>query len=120
MRLEAELLAAEQRAEPSEPANHFVADHEYVVLGAHRHDFLEVGLRRHDDAAGAHDRLGDEGRNRFRVLPHDQRFELIGEPRGELFLGLAILGEAVMVRAAGMEEARQGKVEIADDCRVAR
>jgi len=50
---------------------------------------------------------------RFRTLPDDQRFEVVGESRGELLLGLAILGETVKVRTAGVQEARQGKVEIA-------
>ena len=42
-----------------------------------------------------------------------KRFELVGEPRGELLLGLAILREAVIVRTGRMQETRQWNVEIA-------
>ena len=113
MRAEAELLAAEHGAEPAEAADHLVADHEHVVLGADRHDFLEIGLRRHDHAAGAHHRLGDEGGDRVRAFLDDQRVEFVGKPRREILLALAVLREAIMMRTAGVQEARQRQVEIA-------
>ena len=78
VRLVAERRAAEHRAEPAEAADHLVVDHEHVVLGAHRHDLREIGLRRHDHAARAHHRLGDEGRDRVRAFAQDQLFELGG------------------------------------------
>ena len=83
------------------------------MLGAHRHDLLEIGLRRHDHAARAHHRLGDEGRDRVRPLAHDQLLELGGKPRRELLLALAVLREAVVMRAAGVQDAGDRQVEIA-------
>ena len=113
VRLEAEFLAAERGAEPTEAADHLVADHEHVMLGADRHDLLEVGVRRHDDATRPHHRLGDERRNRVRAFLDDQRVELGGKPRGEVFLALAVLGEAIVMRTAGVQKARQRQIEIA-------
>jgi hypothetical protein len=53
-------------------------------------------------------------RDRLRTFLDDQRIEFVGEPRGEFLLALAVLREAVMVRAAGVQEARQaGHVEVA-------
>ena len=44
---------------------------------------------------------------------HDQRFKFVGEPRGEFLLALAVVREAVMMRTAGVQKARQRQVEIA-------
>ena len=76
------------------------------------HDLLEIGLRRHDHAARAHHRLGDEGRDRVRPFALDQRFELGGEARGEILLALAVLREAIVMRAAGVQDAGDRQVEI--------
>ncbi len=111
--LKPEFLAAEHGAEPAEAADHLVVDHEYVVPLADRHDLFEIGFRRHDHAAGAHHRLGDERRHRFRPFFDDQRIELGGKARCELLLALAGFGEAVGLRTAGVQKAGQRQVEIA-------
>ena len=79
IRLEAERGAADRRPEPAEAADHLVVDHEHVVLGAHRHDLREISLRRHEHAARADHRLGDEGRDRVRAFLQDQLFQFGGE-----------------------------------------
>ena len=113
MRTKAERLAAEHGAEPAKAADHFVVDHEHVVLGADCRDFFEIGLRRHDHAARAHDGLGDEGRDRVGAFLDDQRVKFFGKPRRELFLAFAVLREPIGVRTAGMQKAGQRQVEIA-------
>jgi hypothetical protein len=70
-------------------------------------------LAQHDNAAGAHHRLGDEGRHRVRAFLDDHRVEFGGEPARERLLALAVVGVAVMVRAAGVQKARQRQVEVA-------
>ena len=79
----------------------------------HRLDLLEIGLGRHDHAARAHHRLGDHGRDRVRPLLAGSALELLGAARGELLLGLAVLAEAVVVRAVGVQDAGDRQVEVA-------
>ena len=113
MRLEVELFAAEPRPQPPKTANHLVADDIQIVFGAHRHDLREIGPRRHDDAARAHYRLGNERSDRIRPFLDNQCVKFGGEPGGEVFLGLAVFGEAVIMRTAGVQKAAQRNVEIA-------
>ena len=57
-------------------------------------DLLEISLGRHDDAAGAHHRLGDEGGDGLGALAQDLRLEALGQPRGEVLLALARLARS--------------------------
>jgi hypothetical protein len=69
-------------------------------------------LRRHDHAAGAHHRLGDERGDRLRVFPPDQVFELVRQPHGEGFFALTRVRTAVMVRTGRVQNPRDRQVEI--------
>src|SRR6185369_8949959 len=60
---EAEGLAAEPVAGAAKTADDLVADEQDAVLGADALDLGPVAGRRHDHAAGALDRLADEGRD---------------------------------------------------------
>ncbi len=113
IRRDAVMIAGEQRAEPAEPVDHLVGHHEHVVLAADRLDLLPIGGGRHDDAAGADQRLADEGRHGFGPLFEDLGLEFGGAAVRKGFLGLAGLGETVEVRAADMLHLRQGQVEAA-------
>ena len=59
--LDAEPLEAEPGTEPAEAADHGVADEQDVRVTADPGDLLQVSLRRRQHAAGADDRLGEEG-----------------------------------------------------------
>ena len=108
-----EMLEAEHRAEAAEAADHLVGDQQHVVLFQHRLDLGEIGARRHEHAAGAHHRLGDEGGHGVGPFALDQRVELFGEPGREGLLALAGLGEPVMMRAVGVQDAGDRQIEIA-------
>ena len=84
-----------------------VGDQQHVVLAQHRLDLLPVGARRHDDAAGAHQRLADEGRNGVGAFAQDRLLELLGKTARERLLALARFAEAPMMRAGDVEEVRR-------------
>ena len=113
MRLKAKRAATEHGAEPSETADHFIGDHVHIVLAANIHDLGEIVARRHDHAARAHHRFGDEGGDRVRSFAQDQLFELGGEPAAEIVLALARMRKAIMMRAARVQNARDRQIEIA-------
>src|SRR6516164_5242425 len=113
MRNKVEFLAAECRAKSAKTADDFVTHHEHVVLGANRHDLLEIASRRHDHATGSHDRLSDEGGYGLRAFLHDHLVEFGGEPGCKFLFALALLPEAVVMRAAGVQETGEREVEIA-------
>ena len=96
-----------------EAADHLIVDHQHVVLGQHRHDRLEIALRRHDHPARAHHRLGDEGGHRLRPLGFDEGVELGGQPRRHLALGLAGQAVAPVMRAGDVLDAVHRQVEVA-------
>ena len=83
-----------------------------VVLRADRQHLVEIGRRRHDHAARPHHRLDEERRDRVRPLLLDQLVELGGEPRREILLALAVVREAIVMRAAGVQDAGDRHVEI--------
>src|SRR5205823_1861745 len=64
-------------------------------------------------AAGAYHRLADEGGDGVRSLVHDHLLELVGQPAGELFLALAVVGVAVVMRAGSVQDVGDRQVEIA-------
>jgi hypothetical protein len=74
--------------------------------------FGKVVCRRDDDAASPHDRLGDEGGDRFGALALDQLVEFGGHAGGELVLGLALGAEAVEVRARREDHVLDRQVEV--------
>src|SRR5262249_18777485 len=113
MRNKIEFLAAECRAKSAKTANDFVTPHEHLVVGANRHDLLEIASRRHDHAAGSHDRLGDEGGYGLRAFLYDQLVKLGGEPGCKLLFLFALLCEAVVMRAAGVQKTGEREIEIA-------
>ena len=91
--------------------NDLVGDHEHVVLGEHRLNLLEVGLRRNDRSARSEHRLGDEGGHRVRIFREDELLQLLRTPAGERLLALARVGVAIVVVAAGMQDVRDREVE---------
>ena len=118
--LQIEGLRPEHVAGAAEAADHLVDDEQDVVLLQDRLHAIEVGRRRHDHAAGAHHRLGEERGDRIGTLAQDQLLEVRGEPRGERLLALARLRAAVIVRAVGVQDARDRQVEIGRARRRAR
>ena len=67
---------------------------------------LEVAGRRHQHAARAHHRLGDEGGHGLGPFGQDGLLQLLREAAGEVLLRLAGFGIAVVVRAVHVQEAR--------------
>ena len=110
-------LAAEHVARAPETADDLVGDEQDVVLLQDRLDLVEICGRRQQHAARAHDRLGDEGRDRLRPFLLDQRLQARGHAAGELLLALAGLAEAVVVGAVGMDDVGDRQVEILVDRR---
>ena len=97
--LDAEGLRAPPVAGAGEAADHLVGDEGDVVLGQHRLHLLEIGLGRHQHAARAHHRLGDEGGDRLGSLALDHRLQVARQPAGVLLLALAGLG--ILANSAG-------------------
>ena len=112
VRLHPEGLGAPHVAGAPEAADYLVRDERDVVVAQDRLHLLEVRLRRHDHAPGTHHRFGDEGRDRIGAFLFDHRLELAREPRGELFLGLAVPGVTVVVGAIRVQDTRDRQVEI--------
>ena len=72
------MLEREHPAGAAEAGDHFVGGQQHLVLVADRADAGEVVGRRHDHAADALDRLGEEHRDRLGALPQDRLLELVG------------------------------------------
>ncbi len=101
----------EPRAGAPEPGDHLVGDEEDVVLGEDCLNLLEVALGRQEDAAGAHDRLGDEGGDGIGALALDHLLEIADHAVGEGDLVLARLAVTVEMRAGGVEDALDRQIE---------
>src|SRR5215470_17334610 len=112
MRPAVECLAAKLSAEPDEAADHFIVNDKNVVFATDLCDLLKVGSGRNDDPAGAHHRLGDEGRDRIRTFPDDQLLELDRQSRRKRLFALTVVREAIMVRASGLEKSWQRQIKI--------
>jgi len=80
---------------------------------------LPVAARGRQSAAGAHHRFGDERRAGVRALAQDQRLQCIGHAGRELFLGFAVVMEAVVVRILRVQEPRERQAEIRVHVRLA-
>ena len=63
--LEAERLAAEPPASAAKTTDHFIGYQQHTIVATDTLHFRPIGRGRNDDAAGALDRLADEGRNVF-------------------------------------------------------
>ena len=111
--LDAVELAGEHLAGAAEAADHLVGDEHHVMLAADGLNLLPIALGRHDDAAGAHHGLADEGGDRVGPLLADHLVELLGEARREGLLALAREAVAPIMRAGHMLHHRQRQVEIA-------
>ena len=70
-----------------------------------------VAAARDDHAAGAHHRLGDEGRDGLRPFPLDHGFQRCGHAVGEILLALAFQALPPVVRAIGVQHPLEGQVE---------
>ena len=77
----------------------------------HGLNLREIAARRQQDAADAHQRLGDERGDRVRPFALDQLLEARREPRRVVFLAFARLRAAIVVRRVGVQERRQRHVE---------
>ncbi len=73
---------------------------------------LEISLRRNDDPARSHDRLGDEPGDGVGSFPVHEVFDLLHQPVGELFLRLAGFSVAVVMRARHMHHVFDRQIEI--------
>ncbi len=112
MRHKVDYLATKHSSEPAEPSDYLIADQIEIVLGADLRDRGEIASRWHDHAAGPHHRLGNEGRDCVGIFGDDHRFELGGEPGRELLLGLALVREAIVMRACGVADVGDRHVEV--------
>src|SRR6266850_5009900 len=100
MSLETEKRAAEPLPQSAKPANHLVRDHIDIVFPTDLADPGEISFRRHDDAARAHDGLGNECGNGLRPLTDNHCLEVGRKPGSELLFGLARKGKPIMMRTA--------------------
>jgi hypothetical protein len=89
---------------------HFVGDQEHVVLGADRPDALEVIVGRHDHAARALHRLGNECRHGVGPFAKDRLFELVGRGNAETHRGIGV-NEAIRVRRIDVRETGRARLE---------
>ena len=112
VRLEVEGLAAPKIAGAPKAADHLVDDEQHVVLLEHRLDLFEIGRRRHEHAARAHDRLGDKGGDRLGAFLEDHLLQILRHAGGERLLAFAGLGEAVVMGAVGVQDVGDRQVEI--------
>ena len=99
-------LRAEHVARAAESGDHFVDDEQDLVFLQQQLDAIEVGGRRHDDAARPHHRLGEERGDGVGTLAQDQPLQTVGEPCRERFLAFACFRAAVVVRAVGVQDTR--------------
>ena len=81
------------------------------MLLQHGLNLRKVAARRQQHAADAHQRLGDECRNRVGAFTLDQLLEVAREPRRVVLLALAFLRAAIVVGRVGVQERRQRHVE---------
>ena len=109
--LDAVVVGAEHRAEPAEAGDDLVGDQQHVVFLQHRLDLLPVAGRRRHDAAGAEDRLADEGGDRVRPLGQDHLLELVGAVLRELLLAHRAVGAAEIIGRLGVQDRRARQVE---------
>ena len=105
------LSQAEHRAEPPEAVDHLVGHDQHVVFAADLLDTLPIGARGHDHAAGSHERLADEGRDRLRSFVKNHCLQFGREPLGEGLLALTGQRVAVMVRGRRMPDKGKRQVE---------
>ena len=105
-------VATEHVAGAPETGDDLVGHHQDVMLFQHRLDLCEVAGRRHDDAAGALHRLGEEGGDGVGAFAGDQGFEVGDQPIDHLFVGLAGMGRVIKARAAGAQHACDRQVEV--------
>src|SRR6185437_3602710 len=109
--LQIEALTAPIRAEPAEPRDHLIEHEQDVMTAKHRHDLLEVTLRRGNQAPRPHDRLGEECSDRVRTLALNELLELAREMAGELPLGHAGRRLPVMMGASGVQDGTERHIE---------
>jgi len=110
-------LATEHIAGSTETADDLVRDNQDVMLAAHLLDLFPVGLRRNDHTPRSHQRLAIKRCDRLRAFLDDQIIQFSGEAICELFFCFTRSTISVKVRAADMQEARQGNVKTALICR---
>ena len=97
-------LRAEPTARPPETADDLVCDQQDAVLVDDALDFGPIGLRRHDDAAGALHRFRDECGDVFGTKFEDSLLQLAGALQPE-FLGARVAPFEIPVRLVDMGDA---------------
>ena len=107
VRLDAEVLDGEHLAGAAEAGLHLVGDEEDAVAVEDFLDALEVAGRRHQDAALAHHRLGDEGGDIAARLVVDGPLDHLGAALGHHFRIVGAEGVAIDVRRWGEGDAGQ-------------
>ncbi len=78
----------------------------------HLLDFLEIGRRRSEHTARAHDGLRHEGGHRVRPLGLDQIVQAVGETRREFLFAFSIPAVAVVTGCVRMQDPIDGQVEV--------
>ena len=97
------------RAETAEAGHHLVGDQQDVVLVQDRLDRLPVTGRRRHDAAGAQNRLADEGGDRVGAFALDQRLQLGGAMGGEILLAHRGVLAAEIIGRLGVKHLGSGR-----------
>src|SRR3546814_9834591 len=79
VRLDAEIVGGEGRAEAAEAGDHLVEDQQDAVLVADRAQPLQVSLRRDQHPGGTGHGLADHRGDGRRVVQGDQTLQLVGQ-----------------------------------------
>src|SRR4051812_16518625 len=112
MGLETEKRATELFTQPAKAADHLVRDHVDIVFSTDLADPGEIGFRRHDDAARAHDRLSNECGDGLRPFTKNHRLEVSREPGDELLFGLARKAKPIVMRTTRVKDARNRQIKV--------
>ena len=109
---------AKHLAGAAEAGHHLVGNQQHAMTVAHRADQRPVVLGRHDDAAGALHRLGDEGGHGVGALEDDLALQQLGAEPAQ-FGGVLRVGVVVQPGRVDVEAARQQRLVGAAEVAVA-
>ena len=90
--LDAPMAEREPAPGAAEAGDDLVGDQQYVVFVADLAQFREIALGRHDDAAGAHDRLTDHAGDRLRAFGEDRLLDRLGGADAAFLVALPAIG----------------------------
>jgi hypothetical protein len=90
--LDAPMTQGEPAAGAAEAGDHLVGDQQHLVPVADLAQAREIGRRRHDHAAGAHDRLGDDGGDRVGPFLQDRLLHRFGGADARVLVARPAIG----------------------------